>query len=346
MAHTDIPQRQLKQWAATQLLKQHRGPLLDFNALPGDASFRRYFRAQTAIDSYIVAFAPPDKENSAGFVAVAALLHSAQVPAPHVFSADLRRGFLLLSDLGDQLLLHCLTADNVGEYYALALAELVKMQRISPSTDLPRYNGAVLMTELGRFQQWFLHGLLNITLTQREQALIAQAQQIIVASAASQPQVFVHRDFQSRNVMRQADGRLAVIDFQDAAIGPLTYDLASLLRDTHIDWPPQQVCAWALSYARLAQQHGVLPNYEEKTFLRWFDLDSLERNITVLGTFSRLNLRDGKSGYLQHLPRLMHYIFTIAANYPEFTAFIQWLQERVLPVVKQQEWYKPHRCEQ
>ncbi|MGI9295906.1 MAG: aminoglycoside phosphotransferase family protein [Pseudomonadales bacterium] len=344
MEQAEISQSQLHQWVATQLLARQCGPLLDFSPLPGDASFRRYFRAKTASASYIAAFAPPDKENNTGFVAVAKLLHDAAVPAPQVLGANLQHGFLLLSDLGDQVLLHRLNAGNAGEYYALALTELVKMQQIKPAPDMPLYSGAVLMTELGRFQEWFVEGLLAITLNQRERQLIEHAQQIIVASADSQPQVFVHRDFQSRNLMPQENGQLAIIDFQDAAIGPLTYDVACLLRDTHIDWPPEQVREWALNYARLAQQHGLLPDDEEETFLRWFDLNSLERNITVLGTFSRLYLRDGKSDYLPHLPRLIHYILTIAKDYPEFVPFLQWFQNRLLPIARQQDWYK--ECDQ
>ncbi len=341
MEQVDISQSDLKQWVTEQLAMLRCAPLLNFAALAGDASFRRYFRADTAGGSYIVALAPPTKENNSGFVAVAKLLHDAAVPAPRVLGADLQRGFLLLSDMGDQLLLHCLKTGNVDEYYRLALAQLLKMQQIKSVTGLPLYSGATLMTELRRFQEWFISGLLKLTLSQQEHELIANAQQIIVASADAQPQVFVHRDYQSRNLMPQADGSLAVIDFQDAAFGPLTYDLASLLRDTHITWPAQRVRAWALNYAQLAQQSGLLPEYDEVTFLRWFDLDSLERNITVLGTFSRLYLRDGKPGYLQHIPRLLHYIFTVGANYPEFSPFLRWFQRRLLPVIEQQSWYEP-----
>ncbi|MGI9285854.1 MAG: aminoglycoside phosphotransferase family protein [Pseudomonadales bacterium] len=343
MEQPEISQSQLNQWVATQLLAQHCGTLLDFKPLTGDASFRRYFRAQTAGASFVAAYAPPDKENNTGFVTVAKLLHNAAVSAPQVLGADLQRGFLLLSDLGDQVLLHCLNAENAGEYYALAIAELLKMQQIKPTSSMPLYSGVVLMIELGRFQEWFVAGLLNVTLNQCERKMIEYAQQVIVASADSQPQVFVHRDFQSRNLMPQTNGRLAVIDFQDAAIGPLTYDVACLLRDTHIDWPAQQVREWALNYLGLAQQRGLLPDCDEKTFLRWFDLNSLERNVTVLGTFSRLYLRDGKSEYLQQLPRLIRYILTIAKDYPEFAPFLRWFEDRLLPIVKQQDWYRPHK---
>ncbi len=341
MEQVDISQSELKQWVAAQLADLPCGPLLNFDALAGDASFRRYFRAHSAGGSYIAALAPPAQENNSGFVAIAKLLHDAAVPAPEVLGADLQRGFLLLTDLGDQVLLHRLNAENVDANYALALAELLKMQQIKPVADLPLYSCAALMTELGRFQEWFIEGLLELTLSQQEHELIDKAQQIIVASAAAQPQVFVHRDYQSRNLMPQADGKLAVIDFQDAALGPLTYDLASLLRDTHITWPAQQVREWALGYAQLAQESNLLPEYDEETFLRWFDLDSLERNITVLGTFSRLYLRDGKPGYLQHIPRLLHYIFTVGANHPEFSPFLQWFKQRLMPVIEQQDWYQP-----
>lgn len=342
MKQIDISQTELKQWVAAKLADLHSEPLLNFDALAGDASFRRYFRAHTASGGHIAALAPPAKENNSGFVAVATLLHNAAVPAPVVLSYDLQRGFLLLSDLGDQVLLPHLNSENVDAYYAGALAELLKMQQIKAVVDLPLYSGDALMTELGRFQEWFIQGLLKLTLTRHDQQLVNRAQQIIVASAAAQPQVFVHRDYQSRNLMLQADGKLAVIDFQDAALGPLTYDLASLLRDTHITWPAQQVRDWALNYAQLARQCGLLPDYDENTFLRWFDLNSLERNITVLGTFSRLYLRDGKPGYLQHIPRLLHYIFTVGANYQEFKPFLHWFEERLMPVIAQQSWYEPH----
>ena len=159
----------------------------------------------------------------------------------------------------------------------------------------------------------------------------------MVADALEQPQVFVHRDFHSRNLLLRS-GALATIDFQDAVIGPLCYDLVSLLRDCYICWPPARVRSWALAYREMLLSAGRPAGDSEAEFLRWFDWIGLQRHLKVLGNFARLALRDGKPAYLADLPLVLHYIREILAVYPEFEDFHRWFDARLGPAIERQAW--------
>ena len=311
----------------------------------GDASPRRYFRLDVPGGSYIAVESPPATQKNAEFVALATLLRDAGVRVPQILGADLERGFLLLEDLGDRTLLPALDAGTVAAHYRKAFAILLQMAAASASGSvLQPYDRALLDEELHRFDRWFLQELLGYTLAQDEQQLLQQFYERLIDSALQQPQVVVHRDFHSRNLMLVAAGELAVIDFQDAVIGPVTYDLVSLLRDCYVQWPPAQVQRWAVDYFELLQSQGVLAGVTQEQFVRWFDWMGLQRHIKVLGTFARLFLRDGKSAYLADLPLVIHYVREItekyAADEPVFAGFGRWFEQRLAPLIAQQDWSK------
>jgi aminoglycoside/choline kinase family phosphotransferase len=326
---TQTPAEVLLDWCASTL--GERG--LALHPVAGDASFRRYYRLVGSRPSRIAVHAPPDKEKNLEFTRIAALLREAGVRAPRVYAHDEPRGLLLIEDFGDRLLRPALREDTVDALYERALATLLDIQRASTATgegwEVPAYSRAQLEQEMRLFPQWFLEGLLGLGLGAAERELIDMVFARLCDEALAQPQVLVHRDFHSRNLMLLDDGSLGVIDFQDAVRGPLTYDLVSLLRDCYVAWEPGRVRRWALDYAARAQRAGLLPALEAGRFLRWFDWMGLQRHIKVLGIFCRLWYRDGKAGYLDDLPLVWRYTREVGRLYPQ-TAPLVALIERAL----------------
>jgi aminoglycoside/choline kinase family phosphotransferase len=270
-------------------------------------------------------------------------LQQGQVRVPGLYAADLQRGYLLLVDLGDRLLLEELTPTSADACYQRAFHVLHRMLEVDVhQPDWPAYDEALLGEELGRFPIWFVEKLLEYSFSPDETELWQRFSQQLISSALEQPRVLVHRDFHSRNLMPQADGQLAVIDFQDAVRGPITYDLASLLRDCYVRWPAERVQAWALQYRDYLQGAGYLDQQQGEKFLRWFDWMGLQRHIKVLGTFARLYLRDGKPGYLEDLPLVIGYVEEILDKYaddePLFADFQSWFGERLTPLIAGQSW--------
>ena len=330
-------------WALSSLRLPQAEPGPGLVIVAGDASNRRYFRLDPGGSSFIVAEAPPETENNEAFLAVRDCLAGLGVRVPEVLAVDLERGYLLLEDLGDRLLLPVLSADNVDHYYEQARDILLHMVAPPDSAQLlPAYNATLLREELSRFPQWFSQGLLGYTLDDRELAWVEALDQLLIDSALEQPRVLVHRDFHSRNLMLQPDGQLGVIDFQDAVIGPVTYDLVSRLRDCYVRWPAAKVEAWALSHRNALRDLGCLPAVNDTRFLRWMDWMGLQRHIKVLGTFARLYLRDGKAGYLEDLPLVIGYVREILHKYAHaeaaFANFAGWFDSALMPLVEQQSW--------
>ncbi|MGZ8221740.1 MAG: aminoglycoside phosphotransferase family protein [Methylobacter sp.] len=300
-----------------------------------DASFRRYFRVKTPDGQFIVMDAPPSKENVEPFIRVAELLTQAQVNVPTIFQQNQADGFLLLEDFGSQCFLDQLTADTADTLYQTAFDSLFKLQTQTPvqSTRLPGYDEALLHRELAIFDEWFLGQLLDIEIPA---AVWSAVRTTLTASALEQPSTCVHRDYHSRNLMVLDSDSPGVIDFQDAVIGPITYDLVSLLRDCYIAWPEQQVEQWRLNYFERLRQAGLI-HCSEAQFKRWFDLMGLQRHLKAIGIFSRLHLRDGKPGYLNDIPRTLNYVAAVCAAYPELAEFNDFLHQQVLPVLSKAE---------
>ncbi len=274
-----------------------------------DASFRRYWRVQAGGRTHIVMDAPPDKENCAPFIDIGQRLRAAQIKAPEVRASDLASGFLLLSDLGTETLLPALNDGNVDAYYGSALRSLQRMQQSVEVGGLPRYDQLRLRDEMELLPRWFLRQHLGVEPDCEEYDIIETAFITLIHSARVQPQVFVHRDFHSRNLMlgEGPHAELGVLDFQDAVIGPITYDLVSLLKDCYLRWHPDRVAAWAEGYRQQLTNAGVeVP--DSLRWQRWFDLMGVQRHLKVLGIFARLHYRDGKTEYLADLPRVLGYV--------------------------------------
>lgn len=315
----------LKEWL-TQTIQQK-----DFILAPlaGDASFRRYFRIQYNGLTQIVMDAPPEKENIEPFLHIADVLSKAKIPVPNILAINKAQGFLLLSDLGDQLLLNKLHNETVDYYYHNAINLLLEIQKCSINDPkLPSFDKAFMLKEMNLCAEWFLKAYLSLNLNHEELQLFHHTIEWIASEVASQPLVFIHRDYHSRNLMlvKNHNDDLATIDFQDAMQGPVTYDLVSLLKDCYISWPREKILEWVTYF------HGkcsLASTYSLTDFIRAFDLCGLQRHLKVLGVFCRLYLRDNKAGYLRDLPLTLKYVFECTEVYEELLPFFSFLQKRV-----------------
>ncbi|WP_460034744.1 aminoglycoside phosphotransferase family protein [Methylothermus subterraneus] len=296
--------------------------------LAGDASGRRYFRLWTQDRSWIAMLAPPP-ENPKAFVAVAELLRGAGVRVPAVYARNLERGWLLLEDFGDLTCFQALRAGWREELYRAALAQLTRLQSLDPQTvELPRYDEGLLRRELEIFRTWLAEAWLELAVPE---AVWGEAVEVLVDSALAQPVVAVHRDFHSRNLMVLAEGGVGVLDFQDAVVGPATYDLVSLLRDCYLAWPKETVSRWCEGYRLQLAKQGI--DVSPQTWRKWFDRMGAQRHLKAAGIFARLWLRDGKGGYLKDIPRTLGYVVEVAGQDAELKALGEFLADRVLPQV-------------
>lgn len=314
----------LKEWLVSILNNK------DFIVTPlcGDASFRRYFRLKFKEETQIVMDAPPGKEDLHPFIYIAEQLARAGVLAPHILAQNIEQGFLLLSDLGDRLLLNELNATSATGYYQSAIAILQDMQQITlDKVTIPAFDKAFMIKEMSLCPEWFFHAYLSLELNPSESQVIQQTIHWIAGEVAKQPLVFIHRDYHSRNLMVLPDESLGVIDFQDAMAGPITYDLVSLLKDCYISWPREQIIGW-LNY--FYQTNQGVQSYTFDELIRAFDLCGLQRHLKVLGVFCRLFLRDGKAGYLKDLPLTLNYVLECCETYPELHEFYELFQKRVV----------------
>lgn len=320
----------LQQWGAASLRSLGHEVGADFRteSASDDASFRRYFRGFSAGTSYIFVDAPPDKEDNESFVDIERRLSGAGVLVPKVLAADLDLGYLLLTDLGDQLLLPQLQAAALEGQEKLYYGALDALALVSSAETkgLPVYDADRLQTEMSLFPDWFLTGQLQLSLGKAAIDQFRSVSDLMIENALDQPMVFVHRDFHSRNLMPQKDGALGVIDFQDGVLGPITYDLVSLLKDCYWRLPRASVLKVVEAY-RVEVSSGV----SKAEFLRWFDLMGFQRHLKCAGIFSRLNLRDGKSRYLEDIPLVISYLTEVAAEYAELGDFGTWLETEIVP---------------
>ncbi|TBR40054.1 MULTISPECIES: aminoglycoside phosphotransferase family protein [Dyella] len=301
-------------WARSALA----APDLQLAPASADASFRSYWRAEHGGKSWIVMDSPPSLEDPRPWVEIGTLLDRAGLHVPRVHASDLDQGFLLIEDLGNRLYLPALDEGTADALYGDAMDALLRMQAHAPASGLAPYDRAFLVRELEIMPEWFLRKHLGHDIACESWDVLEAAFDVLVRNAAAQPQVFVHRDFHSRNLLITDERNPGVIDFQGALRGAITYDLASLLRDCYIVWDRTRVEAWAETYRnRLVDAGLISAGVSAETFRRWFDLIGLQRHIKVLGIFCRLWYRDGKSGYLQDLPRVFDYVIDVASGYPE-----------------------------
>lgn len=309
----------LQQWAEQQLAWHG----VELRPASSDASFRRYFRVSQGGTSYILMDAPPSQEDCRPFAHVTQLFLELGLHVPQMLAQDLGRGFLLLSDLGSRLYLDELNEHSVDRLYGDALGALATLQTCGPrDSGLPVYTKRLLTTEMTLFRDWLIDRHLNLGLDDNEQQALQQAFELLADSALGQPVVCVHRDFHSRNLMVTEFNNPGILDYQDAVVGPLSYDLVSLLRDCYIAWPRERVERWVCGYHELALQMGILRpgQADEATFLRWFDWMGVQRHMKAAGIFARLNIRDAKPGYLKDIPRTLGYVTDVCSRYPELAA--------------------------
>ncbi len=306
----------LQQWLTNDL------GFKDYKIEPAsaDASFRRYFRVTHNNETHIVMDAPPDKENCAPFIAIAEAFINIGLNVPAIIEQNLQQGFLLLSDLGSQQYLNVLNEQTVDRLYGDALDALATLQGCGVKDGLlPVYDHTLLMNEMQLFPDWLLDRHCNIKLNNADQASLKNSFELLAENALQQPQVCVHRDYHSRNLMQVPNHNPGILDFQDAVIGPVTYDLVSLLRDCYIAWPQERVENWALGYHELALQSGIIrpEQCNEEQFLRWFDLMGVQRHLKAAGIFTRLKHRDNKTGYMKDVPRTLGYVGEVCVRYDE-----------------------------
>ena len=296
---------------------------LTLESASADASFRSYWRTQCDDRSWIVMDSPPEQEDPAPWVEIGARLSAAGLHVPAIKAHDLQQGFLLIEDLGEQLYLPALNEDTVDVLYGDAMTALLRMQCDVDTSGMAEYDAAFLQRELEIMPTWFLRTHLGHAIPGEAQAVLDTAFAVLVNSAMEQPRCFVHRDYHSRNLLITADNNPGIIDFQGALLGPIAYDLASLLRDCYVTWDRERVETWAENYRqRLQTARLIETDISRERFLRWFDLIGLQRHIKVLGIFCRLHYRDGKPGYLADLPRVYSYVMDVAGRHPELADFV------------------------
>lgn len=336
--------RDLRLVSLVQWLETLDGFSLDTStvrAASSDASFRRYFRVDAGDGTCIVMDAPPDKEDIEPYVRVAAEFAKSGVSVPQILAKNREEGFLLLSDLGTTTYLDKLDDVNAGSLYMDAINALIRIQAISRPRILPEYDRAALKRELDLFPEWYIAKHKQFAMTSERQAELEKVFNLLLANNLSQPQVYVHRDYHSRNLMYMDGGAAGVnpgiLDFQDALYGPITYDLVSLLKDAYIEWNEERVLDWVIRYWEKAKKNGLPVNPDIDQFYRDFEFMGVQRHLKVLGIFARLYHRDGKAGYLKDLPLVMQYVSKTAYRYVELAPLARLLDE--LQDVKQDVTY-------
>ncbi len=332
------PQRQLACISWLDALAQTHGLVpSSLRIASADASFRRYLRVDTqAGASLIVMDAPPDKENCEPFVKVAKLMQLAGLKVPEVLAWHQAQGFMLLTDLGDQTMMSAIDVKNPQANHALymqAVDALIAWQRSSKPGVLPPYDEALLNRELSLFPDWYLAQHRQIDVQGKMRNTLDSTFKMLVTRNLASPSVFVHRDFMPRNLMMPtgSDAALGVLDFQDAVYGPVTYDVASLMRDAFLTWEEDFVLDVTIRYWEKARKAGLL-DFEDwhqdfGVFYRAVEWMGLQRHLKVAGIFARLTLRDGKEKYLADAPRFMAYIRSTAARYIELRPLLRLIEE-------------------
>ncbi|MEI8361670.1 MAG: phosphotransferase [Betaproteobacteria bacterium] len=324
----DDRQQQLENWLATALQQA----AFTLTTASADASFRRYFRVHLASPylghhTLIVMDAPPPQEDCTPFVNIAKLFLEAGLNVPQVLAQNLAQGFLLLSDLGDDTYLSQLNAQSAPKLYQNATNALIKMQLASKPQVLPAYDEALLTREMQLFPDWYVAKHLNTVLNAEQQAVLSNTFNMLNQNILAQAQVYVHRDFHSRNLMLTQENNPGVLDFQDAVYGAISYDLVSLLKDAYISWEEEEIIDWAVRYWQAAKKAGLPVPDDFSEFYRDFEWMGAQRHIKVLGIFARLSHRDGKDSYLKDMPLVMAHLRKVCERYVELRPMLRLLNQ-------------------
>jgi aminoglycoside/choline kinase family phosphotransferase len=299
--------QRIKAWIETLGYKDYK-----IEMVGGDASFRKYFRLFVDEESYIIMDSTADVDSLYPFIDISVRLLKAQVEVPRIIAQNMEDGYLLITDLGSRHLADVLNPMSVELLYMKGIHEIIKMQE-ADTTNMEAYDKEFLLFEMSLMQDWYLNEHLHQELNEAEQAMLDSTLELICDEVLSQPQgYFVHRDFHSRNIMMETGRKLVLIDYQDAKVGAVTYDLVSILKDVYIRFDPEAMERLALEFKALK---GI--DVSDEQFIRWFDWMGLQRHIKILGIFSRLDIRDGKSVYLEDIPLTLQYIDEVCAKYNE-----------------------------
>ncbi len=308
-------------------------PADNYKLLPAseDASFRVYYRLFVQGESYIVMDAPPEHEDIKSFLKITGKLQDNRINVPSVYKSDMAQGFLLLTDFGDQLYLDNLDPGSADRLYRDALNTLIAMQTDTDISGLALYDETMLRQEMNIFMDWLVGRYLGINLSLQQQAALKAVFDTVVENALVQPQVFVHRDYHSRNLMVTETASPGVIDYQDAVLGPVSYDPVSLLKDCYIKWPEREIYGWMEAYIDRLISASPSQQIDRARFRRWFDLMGVQRHLKASGIFARLSFRDGKHGFLKDIPRTLSYILDLQGRYPELTVLCRLIETSLLP---------------
>lgn len=319
--------RQRLEWARTRL----GDGAADIERASVDAGFRSYWRVTGQNGSHIVMDAPPGLEDPRPWLRMRELLLAHGLRVPALLAQDLEAGFLLLEDLGAPTLARLLDADNADAWFDRAMEQLIRLQSIPVPEGFGHFGEALLQRDAGLFDEWFLQRHLGLQLDCGEVEGLQLAQRRLMDNALGQAQLMTHRDFMPRNLMPVADGP-AVLDFQDLVRGPIAYDPVSLFKDAFLSWPLQRVDGWLERYHERARAAG-LPVPDRATFLRDADWMGVQRHLKILGIFSRLHYRDGKSHYLEDVPRFIAYLDEVLPRHPQLSGLLALLEQRIKPAL-------------
>ncbi|MCX8518827.1 MAG: phosphotransferase [Methylophilaceae bacterium] len=312
LVETSARRTLLEAWLHTVLEHEH----WSLSVASAGASFRRYFRVHLDKRSFIVMDAPPAFEDCATFARIAEFFGAAGVTVPMVLASNFEQGFLLLSDFGDTTYLKALNDDNAQHLYQRAINTLIRIQQL-PTHNLPLYDADLLQGEMMLFPDWYITHHLGRLPSSSELQVLNDMFALLTQAILAQTQVVVHRDYHSRNLMLISRHSPGVLDFQDAVIGAISYDLVSLFKDAYISWSPAHVARWVREYWQAAQRSGLEVPDHETDFQRDFDWMGVQRQLKILGIFARLCYRDGKAGYLQAMPLVWRYVLETLPRYPE-----------------------------
>ena len=330
---TNIPE-ELLAWANEQLLVAEDELVEEVIPLREEASFRKYFRLIRKSDSLIGVFSPPDKESNERFLFFSQFFKENQVRVPQVIYHDFKKGFMVLEDFGDKLYQFELSRKNAHSLYSAALDEMIAIQTSIPSSSLETLSYERAAEQIMLFEEWFLKEFLGLDLQDTESILLKESYEIILQTFFEQPQVLCHFDFESRNIMVLEDGCAGILDFQDAVIGPIFLDPVSLLKDLDNVWKPEEFNQFLSDYVLKAQAAGVLPDVDDNMMKRWIDLAGLQRQLRILGTLTRLHLRDGKSYRLVDLKQTLLYMIDASSSYENLSKLSVFLQKKILPALE------------
>jgi aminoglycoside/choline kinase family phosphotransferase len=296
-------------------IKECIGEDFTLNDVSADASFRRYYRIKTSEKSLILMDAPPDKESISNYLKIGVEMVNQGINAPKIFYKNQKLGFILMEDFGDKTFLKEFSLKGLKDLYIRAIDNIINMQLLLKINNLEQYTEEKLYTEICLFNEWYLDKYKKINLSSKEIADLEIIFKKVISDNVAQNQCFVHRDYHSRNLMVLENNDLGILDFQDAVLGPMTYDLVSLLKDAYIELAEEDVIDLAINFWEKAVEKNLFQKGDFSDFFMQYELMGVQRHLKVLGIFSRLSIRDHKNNYLEDIPLVEKYLLKASERY-------------------------------